>query len=406
MYEDEEKKVDDHFKPSIILYIFLFLFYAVWIWNIYGYIKYCIQFGFDEFTELTPYMVCCGVFMMATSVYGFYSTIKTLRGDPDCITSLKWALIYAFLYAFFDENRLVPTTNYGLLVALFMIKPLFYLSFYLYLCFDKGIRRRYHKANRRFGKSGWIWTGFTTLLVGLGVYGGYQEYRTSEYCKPKDLDKLVLSEDEYSDGVIILKSSSKWESLANDSSYMYIEDILECAPALAHNDSTSHYMISSGRCDKPSERIHNHLVFGMMEEMEADLREIAHIDTLINGNRMIATRFEGGEDDHPAFFTIASLAQADNVKYAVIQCVEKLDCGFGNVINIAKGITFDLESRLIDKRIDDKAGNNDEKSTSNRIGNGKQEYDTDFLAALNKGFTPSHTFGIMLLEYDKRIQAN
>ncbi|MBD5371065.1 MAG: hypothetical protein HDR80_10150 [Bacteroides sp.] len=64
----------------------------------------------------------------------------------------------------------IPAYSIAALLAAFFIRPLFYLAFYLYLCFAKDIKRRFPKAERRFGPSGWVWTGLTEAFLGVGIY--------------------------------------------------------------------------------------------------------------------------------------------------------------------------------------------------------------------------------------------
>lgn len=139
---DNEKEKEIDFKPSNWLYIFLFIYYSIWLLQSYGAISHYITFGFDSFLAYgSVEWLCFGLFIVA-GIYSFYAVIKTLRGDKDCMTSLKWSLMLVFIYTLMDSTRgQIPTYNIATWLAVFLIRPLFYLCFYLYLCFAKGFSR-------------------------------------------------------------------------------------------------------------------------------------------------------------------------------------------------------------------------------------------------------------------------
>ena len=81
---EKDDVIDDElFKPSRVLYVFLFIFYTVWIWNIYGYLKYCVVFGFDEFKSLDIFGWVSGALVLIISVVAFFSIIGKTGADWD-----------------------------------------------------------------------------------------------------------------------------------------------------------------------------------------------------------------------------------------------------------------------------------------------------------------------------------
>lgn len=407
MLEEEKEITDNKFKPNIGLIIFLFIFYCIWIWTIWGYIRYCLQFGFEEFRGLSLFDAASGLCLLLASVIGFYSIIKTLRGDRDCITSLKWALVYAFIYAWIDENRLaIPTNSPAVLWIVFLIKPLYYLSFYLYLCFSKTIRSRFPKKERKFGRAGWTWVGITLCFVGLLGWAAYTQYGVEQYCKRVKIDELNLHSNEYSDGYIILKSPIQWTKTASQAPEE-IEDVLWYAPSLQHADTLRKetFVVFAGRCDKFSERTHNIILTRLLRDNAENLYEIEHQDTLINGNRLLATRFVDRSDIIPVFYSVATIAEMTHPKIAIISYAGQLDYGFSEIDKIAEGITFNIRIRLVHEGIDKKSGRDKKQKVDNRIEDGNEQSLSKGYGRIFNSFKPWLTRCIVLLQNTERIQA-
>lgn len=123
----EEKEIEE-FKPSGWLYVFLFIYYSIWLLQGFGAVSHYCTFGFDEFQKygLTEWLFF-PVYLIA-AVYSLYAVIKTLRGDADCITALKWSLVIIFLYTGYDDTRgQIATYNIWVWSAVFFARPIFYL---------------------------------------------------------------------------------------------------------------------------------------------------------------------------------------------------------------------------------------------------------------------------------------
>lgn len=226
MDSEETESID--FKPSRWLYIFLFIYYSIWLMQSFGAISLYINYGFDDLHTFGPLEWCSGILFIIAGIFSFYGVIKTLRGDKDCITALKWSLILVLLYSLTNPIRgQIATYNILWWSIFFFSRPAFYLVFYLYLLFAKGIKRRYPKSERRFGPSGWVWSSLLTAFVGIGAYGAYLENKTSAYCKPVDTALLQLKPGEISDGYVVFNSVRKWTQWKNHTDTLYIEHIDE-----------------------------------------------------------------------------------------------------------------------------------------------------------------------------------
>lgn len=403
--EKDEEIDDELFKPSRVLYIFLFILYTVWIWNIYGYLKYCFIFGFDEFKSLDTFGWVSGALVLIISVVAFYSIIKTLRGDHDCITSLKWAIIYALIYSLIDPTRMqVPSYNLGIRLAVYAIKPVLYLAFYLYLCFSKSIKARYPKQERRFGKSGWSWIGFTALLLVMGVWAGLKEFSLNQYCKPVDIAQLKLYPGEQTDGIVIFKDKGQWKKWEADSLFIEYDD-MTLLPSLRSEDSTRQIFLLTGRCDKLTERLHNSIIVQALGRIKHPLTETAHLDSIINGNQVFATCFQALSDSISSSYSVLSISEGENAKGAVFMICESQDNGLKTAESLAESIIFNLSDRLPKKTVNKESSNDHKDEVSERIKNGNNNPRANLFSRTNKSLTPCYPLCIMLLKHNERVKA-
>lgn len=404
---DSEKEKEITFKPSKWLYIFLFIYYSVWFFQSFGAVSNYIKFGFDSFIGYGTIEWLCFVLFIIAGVYSFYAVIKTLRGDRDCITSLKWSLILVLLYTLTDPTRgQIATYNIPTWSALFLARPLFYLIFYLYLCFAKGIKRRYPKPYRRFGPSGWVWSGMIVVFLCVGIYGVWQQSQISKFCKPVDVNLLTLKPGEVSDGYLFFKSQRKWGKWTQPSDTLYIEDRIETLPTIMSVDSVSRIYIASGRCDKPDARTYNQvLVASLATSAYTDvefgkLKEVSFTDTIVSQTRVFSTTYEATADSIPVYFDVAMFVDVNSPKCCVVLRVDKnpIDCNWA--LSFAEGLQFDLQD--IDKGKDNEDGNNAKDKNPDRTSCGKNQSDSDMFAALFNRVCPRHLFRIMTLKYHER----
>lgn len=405
---DSEKEKEINFKPSNWLYIFLFLYYSVWLLQSFGAISHYFTFGFDSFLSYGAIEWMCFALFIVAGVYSFYAVIKTLRGDKDCITSLKWSLVLAFIYTLMNPIRgQIPTYNIVTWSAVFLVRPLFYLLFYLYLCFAKGMKRRFPKSERRFGPSGWVWIGLMITYLCIGIYGGWQQYQMSTYCKRVDVKTLSLAPGKVSDGYVLFTSQRKWDKWTQPSDTLYIEDRIEILPTIMSVDSVSQIYISSGRCDKSDARTYNQVLVASLGTLSANtdgefgkLKEISFTDTIVSGKRVFSTTYETTVDSIPAYFDVMMVVEVNSPKCCVAIRVDKnpIDCNWE--VSFVEGLQFDLQN--VAKSKDDEDGNNAKDKDTHRTAYGKHQTNANVLAALFHRVFPRHLFRIVTLKYHER----
>lgn len=394
----EEKEIEE-FKPSGWLYVFLFIYYSIWLLEGFGAIAHYCTFGFDEFQKYGLVEWLCFPVWLIAAFYSLYAVIKTLRGDADCITALKWSLVMVFLYTVFDQTRgQIATYNIWAWCVVFFARPLFYLIFYIYLCFDKGIKRRYPKEDRRFAPSGWVWVGILMSFLAIAVFVGIKQCNISQYCKKVDISELNLQKGEISDGYVLFKSDREWKEWTQGADTLWIDERIETLPSLVSVDSTSMIYLSSGQCHKPDARTHNQIIVGALgllrqNEIRGNLKNVSFSDTTINGNKLMATTFEIRNDSNLACLTIVNITDSISPKCGVFVRIDKSSCNPRWPVEIAKGVRFDLKN--IAKCKDEENCNDSEHSQSYRIGNRNYQPYANLLKAFHKSIFPLFLFRVM-----------
>ncbi|MDE7080885.1 MAG: hypothetical protein K2O78_04445 [Muribaculaceae bacterium] len=402
----KEKEID--FKPSNWLYIFLFIYYSIWLLQSYGAISHYITFGFDSFQayDLVEWL-CFGLFIVV-GIYSLYAVIKTLRGDKDCITSLKWSLILVFVCTLIDPTRVqIPAYDIATRLTVFLVRPLFYLAFYLYLCFAKGIKRRFPKAERKFGPSGWVWVGLMIAFLGVAIYGTWQQYEISRYCRPVDLTCLNLNKGEVCDGYVLFSSDREWVKCEEGADTLYIDKRIETLPTIMSADSASKIYISSGRCDKADARTYNQVIvtslgslYKSIDGEYGKMREVAFVDTIVSGNRVMSTIYETTVDSISVYFDVVMITEVKSPKCSVIVRADKMPIATFWAADFAKDVQFDLQKVAQGK--DNEKSCNAKNKDSHRTAKRKQQTEANMFAPLFHRIGPRHLLGIMTLKYDER----
>lgn len=396
----EEKEITT-FKPSTGLYIFLFIFYSIWLLQAYGAICFYIESGFEEFTKygINEWLIM-PLFCFA-GIYSVFAVIKTLRGDSDCITALKWALMYSFLYTLFNSQRAqIPTYNIAAFLSVFLARPLFYLTFYLYLCFSKSIRHRYPKLERRFAPSGWVWSGITLCLVAICVYMGYEMYQTNLYCKRTNPSKIVLLDGEVTDGLVAFKSSRKWMLSKENIDTVLVDEKMFCPQTMESIDSLTSIILFSGRSEKHDVRLHNQVLPRFFGQVEEDVVESGFTDTIADGKRLVVTTFMTKPGLEEKRFIVATIFDLNSPKSVVLASKERGKYDDIWLNEIFQSLRWDLKSVSDTKHKKD--GSDKKNDVAGRTGNSDKKSDADMFASLLNGRTPGLLFGVMLLEHHKR----
>ena len=390
---DNEKEID--FKPSTWLYIFLFIYYSVWLLQSFGAISHYITYGLDSFKAHGLIEWLYFALFFVSGIYSFYAVIKTLRGDKDCITSLKWSLMLVFAYTLLNPTRgQIPTYDLATWLTIFLVRPLFYLVFYLYLCFAKGIKRRYPKVERKFGPSGWVWVGLMFAFLGVAVYGVWQQRNIDLYCKPVEVYCLTLNKGDVCDRYIIFKSSREWENWDSPDKSIQIDERLFAEPTLISADSVCQIFLYSGRCDKPDARTYNQVIVNTLGARE--LKELTYTDTIIGGKRMFYSCFESKANTFPEYLDVTLLIDSISPKCSIFVRSGSDAISPSWSVELARDVRFDLKN--VANREYDKHCNHTQDKHTNGAPKRKHQTEANMSGSLFHRFCPRHFLCITTLK--------
>ena len=352
---DNEEKINDYEFPTD-LNICLFIHFTIWFFESYGSISHYLTFGFDETADYNFTMWSNTIINIVAGLYSAYAVIKTLRGDKDCITALKFVSIILFLYTLLKPGTITAMTKdlTVLQVILLFFRPLFYLFFLIYLCRSKTIKETFPTAERKFAPAGWIWIGFIFASVLTAAYGFYKTYEYATYCDYTPISALDLKDGEISDGCIIFKSDRQWEKVGNDIDTIFEDLLVVTEPTLISEDSLSTICLSSGAVSfKPDMRTFNTVIALAFKQIDPDFRrrfgkiqEVSFTDTVVNGNRLKSSIFMAENDSAKMYYSVSLITDSIYPKSSIFVRMDKKKIAREWSINLAKSVKFNLKQIL------------------------------------------------------------
>lgn len=156
--------------PGFVLSTFLFLFFYLLIRTVYQdlpkmyYDMMDATVAEDEPIIFSLILACLDIVMLCLS---FWSIIRLLKGKPDGITCVRWALGLNMTVVLFQLFQLLGRIIY--IQWMYALSPglQFFLTkiFLFYLGKSKSVKLLYPKSERKFSPGGWIWLFFFILCV-------------------------------------------------------------------------------------------------------------------------------------------------------------------------------------------------------------------------------------------------
>ena len=156
--------------PGFVLSTFLFLFFYLLIRTVYQdlprmyYDMMDATVAEDEPIIFSLILACLDIVMLCLS---FWSIIRLLKGKPDGITCVRWALGLNMTVVLFQLFQLLGRIIYiQWMYALSPVLQLFLtIIFLFYLGKSKSVKQLYPKSERKFSPGGWGWLLFFILSV-------------------------------------------------------------------------------------------------------------------------------------------------------------------------------------------------------------------------------------------------
>ena len=282
----------------------------------------------DEPVLVNSFLAFLDIIMLSLS---FWSIIRLLKGKPDCITCIRWALSINFLvllYDFFVKSLGKAITihwSYAILpVALLLLT----ITFLLYLVKSRSIKLLYPISERRYSPGGWVWLSFFIICLCFFSFIFYMNYDEEKRSQTIDKSSLLLPQGCYSDGRIIFNSKSRWSQ--SEKEIMDIDNNPQKVTMWTLNDdSICEYFISGISPKRRHSDFMAILLQHLPEEQRFFVGEVLFCDTIINKDQYFFDQYLYERDSISHLWTFATRFDSRSHKYCAVS-------KYGNNLNDQK----------------------------------------------------------------------
>ena len=335
--------------PGFVLSTFLFLFFYLLIRTVYQdlpkmyYDMMEATVAEDEPIIFSLILACLDIVMLCLS---FWSIIRLLKGKPDGITCVRWALgfnVIVVLFQLFQSLGRIITIHW-----MYAISPVFQLLltivFLFYLRKSDSVKQLYPKSERKFSPGGWIWLFFFILCVFSFSYMLYTNIEMESKSKKIELGSLSIPSDGYSDGLLLFESGNKWSQTTKE--LMDMEDISQEVTLWDLTGDSICEIVMSGVSPK---RRHSDymsiLLQSLPEEQKYFSGEVTVCDTIINDDQYYLDQYQYVADSISYLWTFSARFDSETHKFCAlskygIQRDERVDKN--EVLSFLKSVVFDL----------------------------------------------------------------
>ena len=335
--------------PGFVLSTFLFLFFYLLIRTVYQdlpkmyYDMMEATVAEDEPIIFSLILACLDIVMLCLS---FWSIIRLLKGKPDGITCVRWALgfnVIVVLFQLFQSLGRIITIHW-----MYAISPVFQLLltivFLFYLRKSDSVKQLYPKSERKFSPGGWIWLFFFILCVFSFSYMLYTNIEMESKSKKIELGSLSIPSDGYSDGLLLFESGNKWSQTTKE--LMDMEDISQEVTLWELTGDSICEIVMSGVSPK---RRHSDymsiLLQSLPEEQKYFSGEVTVCDTIINDDQYYLDQYQYVADSISYLWTFSARFDSETHKFCAlskygIQRDERVDKN--EVLSFLKSVVFDL----------------------------------------------------------------
>ena len=335
--------------PGFVLSTFLFLFFYLLIRTVYQdlprmyYDMMDATVAEDEPIIFNLILACLNIVMLCLS---FWSIIRLLKGKPDGITCVRWALglnMIVVLFQLFHLLGRIICIHY--MYALSPVLQLFLtIIFLFYLGNSKSVKQLYPKSERKFSPGGWVWLLFFILSVFSISYMLYNDIEMENKSKKHEFSSLSIPPNSYSDGLLLFESTNKWSHSTKE--IMDIEDMPQDVTLWELASDSICEMVMSGVSPK---RRHSDymsiLLQSLPEEQKYFSGEVIAFDTIINDDQYYLDQYQYVADSISYLWTFSVRFDAETHKFCAlskygIQRDERMDKD--EVLSFLKSMVFDL----------------------------------------------------------------
>ena len=345
-----EKEIINRKVPGFILSTFLFFFFYLLIRTVCQDIPLMYNemldaaIAEDEPVLLNSFLAFLDIIMLSLS---FWSIIRLLKGKPDCITCIRWALTINFLvllYEFFVKSlgkAIIIHWSYAILpVALLLLT----ITFLLYLVKSRSIKQLYPISERRYSPGGWVWLSFFIVCLCFFSFIFYMNYDEEKRSQTIDNSSLLLPQGCYSDGRVLFNSKSKWSQ--SEEQYIDFDHNSQKVTAWTlHDDSISKHILSGVTPKRRHSDFMTILLQHLPEEQKYFVREVASCDTVINDDQYFVDQYMYERDSVSYLWTFSVRFDSKSHKFCASSkygsnLKEKKE--MNDVLSFLNTVVFDL----------------------------------------------------------------
>jgi hypothetical protein len=346
-----EKEINNRKVPGSILSTFLFFFFYLIIRTLFKDVPLMYNnmmdaaIAEDESVVISLCLAFLDIIMLCLS---FWSIIRLLKGKPDCITCIRWALcinFFVLLYEFFVKS-LGRAIVYHWTYAILPIVPLlFTIIFFIYLAKSHSIKQLYPTFERKYSPGGWVWLSFFIICLFCFAFFFYTYYNEEKRSKTVDDESLSLPLGYFSDGRIVFTSNSNWSR--SEKEIMDIDDISQKATMWeSREDSISKHIISGVTPKRRHSDFMTILLQHLPDEQRFFIREVSACDTVINEEQYYVDQYLYERDSISYLWTFSVRFDSHSHKFCAysmygINLKEKKE--MNDVLSFLNSVIFDLK---------------------------------------------------------------
>jgi len=335
--------------PGFVLSTFLFVFFYLLIRTVFQdlprmyYDMMDASVAEDEPIIFSLIFACLDIVMLCLS---FGSIIRLLKGKPDGITCVMWALGLILIVVLFQLFQSLGKIIY--IHWMYAIYPFFQflltIAFLFYLRKSNSVKQLYPISERKFFPGGWVWLLFFILCVFSISYMLYTKIEFENKSKKHELSFLSIPSNGHSDGLLMFESTNKWSYSTKE--LMDMEDMpQEVTLWELTNDSINEQVMSGLSPKRRHSDYMSILLQNLPEEQKYFSGEVFACDTIINGDQYYLDQYQYVADSISFLWTFSVRFDSESHKFCAlskygIQRDERVD--MNEVFSFLKSVSFDL----------------------------------------------------------------
>ena len=345
-----EKEINDRKVPGFILSTFLFLFFYLLIRTIWQDIPSMYNdmqdaaIAEDEPVLLNTLFAFLDIIMLCLS---FWSIIRLMKGKPDGVTCMRWALAINFpviLFEFFTKKlgkAILFDWSYAILPVCLL---LLIIAFLLYLWKSRFVKQHYLVSERNFSPGGWVWLSFFIGCLCFFSFISYLNYNEDKKSKKIDSTSLSLPQDSYTDGCVLFKSKSKW-SQSEEQIMDFDKNTQKVMVWTLNDDSIDKHIISGVTPKRRHSDFMTILLQHLPDEQKFFVKEVMSCDTVINDDQYFVDQYLYERDSISYLWTFSARFDARSHKFCASSMYGsnlKEQKEMNEVLSFLKTVVFDL----------------------------------------------------------------